>query len=67
MSSQGSVSLAGTVYTAYGHVLLSGQSGSFVAGGQVIADTVSVSGSAITQIDPGSQPVARTRVLGLVE
>ena len=64
---QANVNITGTIYAAYSSVSLSGQSSTCVLGGQIIADTVSVSGLAQVTIDPGTQPTANQRVLGLVE
>jgi hypothetical protein len=37
-----------------------------VLGGQVIGDTVNVTGGSVN-IDPGTHPIANTRSVGLVE
>ena len=67
LSGSGSMSLTGTVYAAYAKVTMSGSSGTNVMGGQLIADRLSLSGSASISINPGSDPIANTRLLGLVE
>jgi hypothetical protein len=59
--------LTGTIYAAYANVHLSGQSSLNIAGGQIIADTLMVSGNATVNIDPGLKPVACARSIGLVE
>lgn len=67
LSGSGSMSLTGTVYAAYAKLVMSGSSGTNVMGGQLIADRLSLSGSASISINPGSDPIANTRMLGLVE
>jgi hypothetical protein len=61
------MSLTGTVYAAYAKVTMSGSSGTNVMGGQLICDRLTLSGSATVSINPGSDPVANTRMIGLVE
>ncbi len=67
ITGSGSINVTGTVYAAYAKVSLSGSSGANVMGGQIIADTLSLSGRASISIDRGSQPVANTRLFGMVE
>lgn len=67
VSATGNLNVSGTVYAAYAAVTITGNSSSNVLGGQLIADTISLSGSASIQINAGSQPVANQRVLGLVQ
>lgn len=67
ISGQGNVNVTGTIYAAYASVHLNGLSGTNVMGGQVIADTLRVSGNASVAVSTGSYPVAHTRILGLVE
>jgi hypothetical protein len=67
LSGSGALNLTGTVYAAYAKVTMSGSSGVSVMGGQLIADTLSVTGSATLSVAPGTQPIANTRVFGLVE
>jgi hypothetical protein len=66
ISGQGNLNVSGTIYAAYAAVSLGG-SGTNVVGGQIIADTLSLSGSAAFQINPGTQPTANQRVFGLVQ
>jgi Flp pilus assembly protein TadG len=63
----GKANISGTIYAAYADVTLTGVSGTNLMGGQIIADTVTASGAAKANVDPGSSPVAKSRVLGLVE
>lgn len=63
----GNISLAGTIYAAHAGVSLSGNSTFNTMGGQIIADSIKVSGSVQLNIDPGSYPTANQRILGLVE
>jgi hypothetical protein len=64
---QVSANVTGTIYAAHAGVSLTANSSTSVLGGQVIADTVSVSGLANVNINAGSQPTANMRLLGLVE
>lgn len=66
-SGQGSLNVAGTIYAAYAGVSLTASSGTNVFGGQIIADTLSLTGAATLKINPGTQPIANQRVFGLVE
>jgi hypothetical protein len=66
-SGQGNLSVAGTIYAAYAGVSLTASSGTNVFGGQIIADTLSLTGAATLKIDPGTQPIANQRIFGLVE
>ncbi len=66
-SGSGLMLLTGTVYAAHAQVALSGLAGANVMSGQVIADTLSVSGNAAIAINPVGGPLANTRTLGLVE
>ncbi len=59
--------VTGTIYAAHASVSLSGSSSTNVLGGQIIADTISTSGTANLNINSGSQPTANLRILGLVE
>ncbi len=67
ITGSGSMELYGTVYAAYGAVRLTGSGGNDVMGGQYVVDSLSVRGSGTVNVNPGNQPVARTRLLGLVE
>jgi Flp pilus assembly protein TadG len=67
ISGQGTANVAGTIYSAYAKVALSSSGAANVMGGQVIADTLSLTGGATININRGTQPVARTRTLNLVE
>lgn len=66
ISGQGNVNVTGTIYAAFASVSLSG-SGTNVVGGQIIADTFSLTGSSVFTINSGTQPTANERVLGLVQ
>jgi hypothetical protein len=67
ISGSGAMSLTGTVYGAYAKVSMSGSAGVIVMGGQLIADTATLTGGATISINPGTNPIANTRILGLVE
>lgn len=67
LSGSGAMNVAGTIYAAYAAVNLSGKAGAQVMGGQLIANTLILSGSADINIDRGSYPIVNTRSLGLVE
>jgi hypothetical protein len=67
LSGSGAMNLTGTVYAAYANVTMSGSAGVNVMGGQLIADTLTLSGSATIVINPHTDPVANQRNLGLVE
>lgn len=67
ISGQANLQLTGTIYAAYAIASLSGTSSTNITGGQLIADTVNVSGSATVNIKSGGQPTANMRILGLVE
>lgn len=67
MSGSGSFNVTGTLYAAHAAVIVVGQSSTNVMGGGILADTLSVSGSAKVNIDRGSSPAACTRIYGLVE
>ncbi|HWG41908.1 MAG TPA: pilus assembly protein TadG-related protein [Gemmataceae bacterium] len=67
VSGQSSANVTGTIYAAHAMVSLSTTGAANVLGGQVIADTLSLTGSAAVNINRGTQPVANTRTLGLVE
>ncbi len=67
ISGSGAMNLAGTIYAAHASVRMTGSSSADVMGGQIIADTLSLSGSAAININAGTQPTANTRGLGLVE
>lgn len=59
--------LMGTIYAAYAIASLSGTAANNYTGGQVIADTVNVSGSTTVKVEPNGQPTANFRIVGLVE
>ncbi|HEY7311092.1 MAG TPA: pilus assembly protein TadG-related protein [Gemmataceae bacterium] len=63
----GAINVTGLIYAAHANVNLSGQSSTNVMAGAVLADTLNVSGLAVVNINPGSSPVACTRLYGLVE
>jgi Flp pilus assembly protein TadG len=67
INGQGNVNVTGTIYAAHTGVSLTAYSGTNAFGGQIIADTISVNGSATANINAGTQPTANMRVLGLVE
>lgn len=67
VTGSGAIKAEGTIYAAHAAVSLSGSSLLNTTGGQIIADTISVTGSAKINIDPGTYPVANQRLLGLVE
>jgi hypothetical protein len=67
LSGSGSLKVTGTLYAAYANVNLSGQSSSDVAGGQIIADSMTLTGSAQVNIDRQTDPVARLRSIYLIE
>jgi Flp pilus assembly protein TadG len=67
ISGSGAMNLTGTVYAPYANVTLSGSAGVDVLGGQIIADTMTLTGKAAISINRGSDPIANTRMLGLVE
>jgi hypothetical protein len=67
LSAQGAANVTGTIYAAHANVSLATNSSTNVMCGQVIADSVSVSGLANLHINPGTQPTANQRFLGLVE
>ncbi len=65
LNGNGSVNLAGTIYAPHASVSLSSKNSANVMGGQIVSDTLSVSGS--VYVSSGSQPVASERIYGLVE
>jgi hypothetical protein len=67
LSGSGSLKVTGTLYAAYANITMSGQSSSDVAGGQVIADSLTLTGSAQVNIDRQTDPVARLRSIYLIE
>ncbi|HZV05302.1 MAG TPA: pilus assembly protein TadG-related protein [Gemmataceae bacterium] len=67
LSGSGTMNITGTIYAAYAKVSMSGSSGTNVMGGQLIADRLTLTGSATISINPGTNPIANTRKLGLVE
>lgn len=67
ISASGNLQVAGTIYAAYANVTLSGSSASNLMGGQIIADAITTSGTTTLNVNPGSQPTANQRILGLVE
>jgi hypothetical protein len=67
IAGNGTTNMRGAIYAAYAQVNLSSKSGTNVLGGQIIADTLTVTGSSTVNIDPGTQPIASTRLLGLVQ
>jgi hypothetical protein len=67
VSRYGKMNVSGTIYAAHATVDLSGNGSGSVAGGQIIADTVSVGGNASFSVNPGNQPIANMRILGLVQ
>jgi Flp pilus assembly protein TadG len=66
IAANGTANVGGTIYGAYAQITLSSKSGSNVLGGQVIGDSVNVSGGTVN-IDPGTHPIANARAVGLVE
>ncbi len=67
ITANGAANLTGTIYAANASVTLATNLSSNVMGGQVIADKVNVGGLANVHINPGTQPTATQRQLGLVE
>jgi hypothetical protein len=67
LNAQGTANVTGTIYASHAGVSLASNNSFNVMCGQVIADTVSVGGSANVQINPNGQPTASLRLLGLVE
>ncbi len=67
LSGSGALNLTGTVYAAYATITMSGSAGVNVLGGQLIADTMTLTGSAAISINRGIDPIANTRTRGLVE
>jgi Flp pilus assembly protein TadG len=70
LNGQGNFTLTGTVYAAHAAINLYGSSSTNVMAGQIIADTISVGGTAQVNINSGngvSQTTAGMRVIGLVE
>ncbi|HZV06013.1 MAG TPA: pilus assembly protein TadG-related protein [Gemmataceae bacterium] len=67
INGQANTNVTGTIYAAHASVSLTASSSTNVSAGQIIADTISVSGLATLNINPGSQPTANARILGLVE
>lgn len=66
-NSSGTTSIGGAIYAAYAPVNLSSKnSGNFLCG-QLVADTLTVSGSYQVTIDPNGQLIANGRSIGLVE
>lgn len=63
----GNYNVTGTIYAAHGNVTLIGDNSTNVLGGQIIADTLTVNGTLSVNINPGTQPIANQRILGLVE
>jgi Flp pilus assembly protein TadG len=67
LTANGTANVTGTIYAASASVSLATNLSTNVLGGQVIADTVNVGGLANVHINPGTQPTATQRQLGLVE
>ena len=67
ITGSGAMNLAGTIYAAHAKVSMTGPSSANVMGGQIIADTLSLTGSATINIDASTKPIANTRRLGLVQ
>ncbi len=67
VSGTGMMNVAGTIYAPYANFTISGGASGSVVGGQIIVDTITVSGSSIINVDPGTKPIANCRALGLVE
>jgi Flp pilus assembly protein TadG len=67
LNAQGSANVTGTIYAAHANVSLTTNLSSNVMGGQIIADTITTNGAAAININPGAQPTANLRLLGLVE
>jgi hypothetical protein len=67
VSGSGLMSVSGTIYGAYANLTVSGGASGSVVGGQIIVDTLTVSGSATINVDPGTKPIANCRAVGLVE
>jgi len=56
-----------SIYAAYANLTISGGSLGNVVGGQIIVDSLTLSGSSIINVNPGTKPVAKHRHLTLVE
>lgn len=67
LTANGSANVTGTIYAAHANVSLATNLSTNILGGQIIADTVKVSGFANIHINPGTDPTANQRQLGLVE
>jgi hypothetical protein len=67
VSGTGMMNVTGTIYAAYANLTVSGGASGSVVGGQIIVDTLTLSGSARIKVDPGTKPIANCRALGLVE
>lgn len=67
LNANGSANVTGTIYAAHASVSLTTNSSTNVMGGQIIADTISISGLASVNIGPNGQPIANQRFLGLLE
>lgn len=67
LTALGSCNVTGTIYAAHASVNLTTNFSTNVLGGQIIADTVKVSGLANININPGAYPTANQRLLELVE
>jgi hypothetical protein len=63
----GNANITGTIYVAYANVTLEGVGGLNNVAGQIVADTVTASGSGTLNVNGNGQPTANTRTLGLVE
>jgi hypothetical protein len=67
VAGSGNANVTGTIYAAYADVTLTANSGTNNVGGQIIADKISASGIGTLNIHPSGNPIARGRILGLVE
>jgi hypothetical protein len=68
ISGGGTLNIGGTFYAAYSPIALAGNGGSNnVAGGQYIADTLSILGNGSVNVSANGQAVSQMRQYGLVE
>ncbi len=67
LTGTGNMNLYGTLYAAYGRLSVTGSGDAGVMGGQYVLDSLTVTGNGTVRVDPGIYPVARARLLGLVE
>jgi hypothetical protein len=64
---RGALNIAGTIYASYANISAAGNTVICVMGGQIIADSLSLSGSGTISVNSGTSPTANGRYYGLVE